>query len=170
MTGAVTSASRHLDLVRVKGKQPLDRLHVVLRSLIAPDSVVDLFADRKIESIALEGAMGLVLAAYEPVHLHVLARKVVDHRVAAFFQRDRIARVGDDLALQRNLDPRARGLCRDRHGRLRDAGFRPRGDRPGRAAYRNIAPAAPRACSPPRRRGRSRAARTSGRPWGRWRA
>src|SRR5712691_12242114 len=57
---------------------------------------------------ALEGAIGFMDRADEPVHLHVLAREVVDDRVVAFLHLDRVSGVGDKLAVELYLHAHAR--------------------------------------------------------------
>src|SRR6267378_8686864 len=113
------SGSRdRIDLVGIEGEQFLDREHLVVRLLVGPDGVLRAVLQRVVRRLALEGAGGLVARADEPLHLHVLARDVVDdgrHYVAdvSFLELNRIPRVGDDFAFDLDLHAHARGLGRN---------------------------------------------------------
>src|ERR1700694_249356 len=63
--------------------------------------------------IALERAVRPMARAYEALHLHVLARQVVDGGIFALLELDRVPAVGDDLALERHAHALLRGLGLD---------------------------------------------------------
>src|SRR6266704_1880667 len=119
MPGLSRSGSHdRIDLVGIEGEQFLDGRHLVVRLLVAPDGVLGAVLERVVRRLALERAGGLVARADEPLHLHVLARDVVDdgrHHVAdmGFLELDRVPRIGDDFALELDLHAHARRLCRD---------------------------------------------------------
>src|SRR5436190_4567951 len=107
-----------IDFVRVEGEQFLDREHLVVRLLVGPDGVLRAVLERVVRCLALERAGGLVARAHEPLHLHVLARDVVDdgrYHVAdvGFLELDRVPRVGDELALELDLHAHTRRLGAD---------------------------------------------------------
>src|SRR6266571_7026983 len=102
-----------IDLVRIERDEFLDREHLVVRPLVAPGRVFRTARERVVRRLALEGAIGLVARAHEPLHLHVLARDVVDGGVGGLLEPDGILRVGDELALELDLHAHARRLRRD---------------------------------------------------------
>src|SRR5712691_6332007 len=126
-----------IDLVRIERDEFLDREHLVVRPLVAPGRVFRTVRERVVRRLALERAMGLVARAHEPLHLHVLARDVVDdggNHVAdvRLVELERIARVGDELALELDLHAHARGLGRDAMVRI----FLPAGTAVGAHVFR----------------------------------
>src|SRR6266496_4729733 len=102
-----------IDLVRIERDEFLDREHLVVRPLVAPRRVFRTVRERVVRRLALERAIGLVARAHEPLHLHVLARDVVDGGVGRLLEPDGILRVGDDFALELDLHAHARRLRRD---------------------------------------------------------
>src|SRR6266568_4461499 len=80
-----------IDLVRIERDEFLDREHLVVRPLVAPGRVFRTVRERVVRRLALERAIGLVARAHEPLHLHVLARDVVDGGVARGAGRGRAA-------------------------------------------------------------------------------
>src|SRR2546426_6543660 len=74
-----------MDFVGVEREPLLDHAHLVVGFLVRPDRVLRTVLEGVIRRRALEGAVGFVARADEPVHLHVLAREVVDDRVVAYY-------------------------------------------------------------------------------------
>src|SRR6266853_3429744 len=118
MGGILRLCNDRIDLVGIEGEQFPDREHLVVRPLVGPDGVLRAVLERVVRRLALERAGGFMARADEPLHLHVLARDVVDdgrHHVAdmGFLELDRVPRVGDDFALELDLHAHARRLRRD---------------------------------------------------------
>src|SRR6185295_12863430 len=128
----------NFELVRIEREPLPDCAHLVVGRLVAPDRVFRPAGHREVGRVALERAMRLVGAAHEPVHLHVLAGNVIDHRRERLFplphglvQLDGLARVGDDLAAEHDLHVRARRIGADAvTGILLEAGSGIRHDPP----------------------------------------
>src|SRR6266446_2174011 len=112
------SCRADVDLVGVEGEQILDDEHVVERCFVAPHRVLRPALQREVRGVALEGAMRLVAGALQPVHLHVLAREVVNRRIASLLEDDGIAAVGNPLALERHANGPAGGCGLDMRCRL----------------------------------------------------
>src|SRR5258707_11116847 len=89
-----------IDLVGVESEPLLDYAHLVVRLFIRPDRVLRVVLQGVVRRRALEGAIGFMPRADETVHLHVLAREIIDDRVVAFFYLDRVPGVGDELAVE----------------------------------------------------------------------
>src|SRR3989454_9172166 len=101
------------DLVGVEREPLLDYAHLVVRLLVAPDRVFRPVHQRKIRRIALERAVRPMARADQPLHLHVLAGEIEDRGIAALLHPDGVARVGDDLAVERHAHALLRGLRLD---------------------------------------------------------
>src|SRR5882762_6046748 len=102
-----------IDPVGVESEPLLDHAHLVVRRLVCPDRVLRAVLQGVVRGRALEGAYALMLRADEPVHLHVLARDVVNGGIVALLEPDRVPGVGDDLAVELHPDAHARRVRRD---------------------------------------------------------
>jgi hypothetical protein len=86
------------------------------RLLVGPDGVLrDPLIDPQapVGGIALEGAVGAVLAGLHQVHAHVRLGQVVDRRMPRLVQDQRPVAVGDRYAVEAHLHPAGRGLDGD---------------------------------------------------------
>src|ERR1700704_5435929 len=102
-----------IDLVGVESEPLLDHAHLIVRRLVCPDRVLRAVLHGVVRGRALEWAYGLMLRADEPVHLHVLARDVINGWIVALLEPDRVPGVGDDLAVELHPDAHARRVRRD---------------------------------------------------------
>src|SRR5258706_4125308 len=110
---AASSELLDLDLVGIEGDKSRARLHLVVRRLVAPDGVFRAALERVIGRVALEWALRLVARAFEPIHLHVRSREVIDRRVSPLLHADRALRIRDHLAAKLHLQAPARRLGND---------------------------------------------------------
>src|SRR5579863_10308387 len=98
-----------IDTVRIKGQVLLDLTHRFVWGFVGPYCVERTIAagwNAVIGGIALVRAVRCVLAAHECVHIDVAARKVLNRGIVGLVKRQCVATVGDNLAADRNGDPR----------------------------------------------------------------
>src|SRR5690348_1190159 len=107
-----------VDLVRIEGDHFLDRQHLVVRGLVRPHRILRATLQGIVRGFPLERTGAVMAGAYQPFHLHVLSRDVVDRGVTVFLETDRVLRVGNDLAPDFHLHPGARGLDPDAMARV----------------------------------------------------
>ncbi len=104
-----------LDLVGIKGEVAGNFGHRWKRTFVSPDRICNGFSvgiDAEIVRISLLGTMRHPLAARKQRHIRILARQIVDRRIARFLQRQGIGRFGNhDPACGNAHAPR---ICRDR--------------------------------------------------------
>src|SRR3954469_15433620 len=110
-------------LVRIERDQLLERAHLVVGRLVAPDGVLRAVLEREVGRLALEWAVSLLRGAHQAFHLHVGARDVIDDRrhglrALAFLEGNRSGGVRDYLAAERHADPHPGGLRADAVGRI----------------------------------------------------
>src|ERR1700751_3430261 len=90
-----------VDPVRVEGDVILDLRHRFKWILISPHRIARTIAaggNVVVGSVALVGTVRCVFAAREPGHIDIPTRDVLNGRIGGFAQRQRMARVGDDLS------------------------------------------------------------------------
>src|ERR1700692_1709735 len=119
-----------VDAVGIESTMILDRGNRSVGCFVGPDSVdgaISASGNAKVSAVALVGAVGGVVRSLEQRQIHVLARNVLDGRIARLAERQSILRIGHNASSGRHDDAMRVALNRDRMVRARNLdgfGFR----------------------------------------------
>src|SRR4030095_783084 len=90
-----------IDATRVEGNVVLDRSDGRIRRLIDPDGILrSMSADRNavVGAVALVGAVGTMVRAFQQRHVDILSRDVLDRRIRSFLQGQCLPSIRDHAA------------------------------------------------------------------------